>query len=206
MHRNEPALQSDNLQWWHGGTVHENTGDFGEKCHYNDVIMNAMASQITSLTIVYATVYSGSNQRKHQRPATLAFVRGIQRWPVNSPRKGSTRKNFPFDDVIICTYLLNSCGMWELVFIKLRTRIGYTLNDKNTSLCEYKLNQNSTIFMQWMNLEASSAKWQIFFLGLTWLNEYLYQLIATEWRIYASVRYAIIGADFGLSPVWLTQC
>ena len=46
---------------------------------------------------------------------------------------------------------------------KLRTRIGYTLNNKNTSLCEYKLNQNSTIFMQWMNLEISSAKWQIFF-------------------------------------------
>ena len=34
--------------------------------HYNDVIMRALASQITSLTIVYSTVYSGSDQRKHQ--------------------------------------------------------------------------------------------------------------------------------------------
>ena len=70
--------------------------------HYNGVIMNAMASQITSLTIVYPTVYSGADQRKHQSSASLAFVRGIHRWPVNSPHKGSvTRKMFPFDDVIM---------------------------------------------------------------------------------------------------------
>ena len=40
--------------------------------HYNDVIMSTMASQITSLTIVYSTVYSGTNQRKHQSSASLA--------------------------------------------------------------------------------------------------------------------------------------
>ena len=69
--------------------------------HYNDVIMSAMASQITSLTIVYSTVYSGAYQRKHQSSALLAFVRGIHRRPVNSPHKGPvTRKMFPFDDVI----------------------------------------------------------------------------------------------------------
>ena len=44
--------------------------------HYNDVIMSTMASQITSLTIVYTTVYSGADQRKHQSSASLAFVRG----------------------------------------------------------------------------------------------------------------------------------
>ena len=64
--------------------------------------MGAMASQITSLTIVYSTVYSGADQRKHQSFASLAFVRGIRRWPVNSPHKGPvTRKMFPFDDVIM---------------------------------------------------------------------------------------------------------
>ena len=47
--------------------------------HYSDVIMNTMASQITSLTIVYSTVYSGADQRKHQSSASLAFVRGIHR-------------------------------------------------------------------------------------------------------------------------------
>ena len=54
-----------------------------------------MRSQITSLTIVHSTVYSGANQRKHQRSASLAFVRGIPRGPVNSPHKWPvTRKMF----------------------------------------------------------------------------------------------------------------
>ena len=54
------------------------------------------------LTIVYSTVYSGADQRKHQSSASLAFVRGIHRSPVNSPRKRRvTRKMFPFDDVIM---------------------------------------------------------------------------------------------------------
>ena len=70
--------------------------------HYNDVIMGAMAYQITSLTIVYSSVYSGADQRKHQSSASLAFVRRIHRWPVNSPHKEPvTRKMFPFDDVIM---------------------------------------------------------------------------------------------------------
>ena len=70
--------------------------------NYNDVIMGTMASQITSLTIVHWTVYSDADQRKHQSSKSLAFVRGIHRWPVNSPHKGPvTRKMFPFDDVIM---------------------------------------------------------------------------------------------------------
>ena len=73
-----------------------------EKNQYSDVIMGAMASQITSLTIVYSTVYSGADQRKHQSSASRAFLRGIYRWPVNSPHKWPvTRKKFPFDDVIM---------------------------------------------------------------------------------------------------------
>ena len=44
-----------------------------------------ISSQITSLPIVYSTVCSGTDQRKGQSSASLAFVRGIQRWLVNSP-------------------------------------------------------------------------------------------------------------------------
>ena len=70
--------------------------------HYNDVIMRAMSSQITSLTIVYSTVYSGPDQRKHQSSASLAFAWGTHRCPVKSPHKWPvTRKMFPFDDVMI---------------------------------------------------------------------------------------------------------
>ena len=74
------------------------------KCHghYIDVIMSAMASQITGVSIIYSNVCSGADQRKHQSSASLAFVRGIHRWPVNSPHKGPvTRKMFSFDDVIM---------------------------------------------------------------------------------------------------------
>ena len=45
---------------------------------------------------------SGPDQRKHQSSASLAFVREIHRWPVNSPHKGPVaQKMFPFDDVIM---------------------------------------------------------------------------------------------------------
>ena len=70
--------------------------------HYDDVIMTMLASQITSLTVVYSIVYSGVNQRKHQSSASLAFVWEIHRGPVNFPHKWPvTRKMFPFDDVIM---------------------------------------------------------------------------------------------------------
>ena len=74
--------------------------------------MSLMASQITSLTIVYSTVYSGADQRKHQSSASLAFVRGIHRGPVNSPHKWPvTRKMFPFDDVIMNIVINNDLKM-----------------------------------------------------------------------------------------------
>ena len=85
-------------------------------CHYNDNIMSAMASKITSLTIVYSTVYLGTDRKKHHSSASLAFVRGIHRWPVNSPHKWPvTRKIFPFDDVIgrlNCIYII-----WILLYL-----------------------------------------------------------------------------------------
>ena len=59
--------------------------------HYNDVIMGAIASQITSLTIVFSAVYSDADPRQHQSSASLAFVRGIHRGPVNSPHKWHLR-------------------------------------------------------------------------------------------------------------------
>ena len=55
--------------------------------YYNDLIMSTMVSQFTSLMIVYSLVYSDTDQRKHQSPTSLAFVRGIHQWPVNSLHK-----------------------------------------------------------------------------------------------------------------------
>ena len=94
--------------------------------HYNDAIMGTIASQITSLTSVYSTVYSDADQRKHKSSATLAFLRGIHRGPVNIWTV--TRKMFPFDDVIMCitsrtlasyipaASLLENENMWKLFY------------------------------------------------------------------------------------------
>ena len=72
--------------------------------HYNDVIMSAMTSQITFC--------SGTDEIKHQSSASLAFVRGIHRWLVNSPHKGTVmRKMFPFDDVIMKCKIKNITKM-----------------------------------------------------------------------------------------------
>ena len=59
-------------------------------------------------------------QRKHQSSASLAFVRGIRRWPVNSPHKGPvTRKIFPFDDVtMICHEMCCALLTWYYINVK----------------------------------------------------------------------------------------
>ena len=87
--------------------------------HCNDVIMSAMASQITSLTVVYSTVYSSTDQRKHQSSASLAFVLWIHRSLVNSPHKSSYAEFFfPFDDVIMdmwmCSALFLQCVLHRI--------------------------------------------------------------------------------------------
>ena len=109
--------------------------------HYSDVIIGAMAFQIASLTIVYSTIYSGADQRKYQSSASLAFVRGIHRWSVNSPHKEPvTRKMFPSDDVIMemplshcfqfrCAIILEFWywgNLWNITAIKLLRNYQYT--------------------------------------------------------------------------------
>ena len=109
--------------------------------HHNDVIMRATASQIPSLAIVYPTVYSGTDQRKHQSSALLAFVRGIHRWPVNSPHKGPvTRKMFPFDDVIM--------DLWGSAVIFREIPLTFNLTSDNVSqniLASKRLNKSTAL-------------------------------------------------------------
>ena len=77
----------------------------GNDYHYSDVMMGVTASSTTSLTLVYSTVYSGAAQRKHQSSASLAFVRGIHRLPVNSPH------NCPVTQK--CFHLMTSSCLWH---------------------------------------------------------------------------------------------
>ena len=104
--------------------------------YYSDVIMRLMASQITGMSIVYSTVCSGEDQRKHQSSASLAFVRVIHRWLINSPHKGPiTRKMFPFDYVIVIlswVIFTPSSHIWRIsslpsnhsIYQKSKSRVG----------------------------------------------------------------------------------
>ena len=62
----------------------------------------------------------GADQRKHQSSVSLAFVRGIHRWTVNSPHKRPvTRTIFPFDDVIM--FIFNLQWLWVVCPTSWRT-------------------------------------------------------------------------------------
>ena len=91
--------------------------------HYTEAIMGAIASQIATLTIIYSTVYSAADQRKHHSSTSLAFVWEIHRGPVNSTHKWPvTRKMFPFDDVIMylcCQVNRGMCGMYWMMYLSI---------------------------------------------------------------------------------------
>ena len=90
----------------------ESTDDVVVKCYYSDVIMGAMVSLLTSLTIVYSTLYSGADERKHQSSASLVF---LSEFTVTGEfHKGPImQKMLPFDDVIIHISAPTGCtGYW----------------------------------------------------------------------------------------------
>ena len=98
--------------------------------HYSDVIMSTVTSQITSISIVCWTICKGADQRKHQSSASLAFVRGIHRWPVNSPNEGPvTRKVFPSDVVIMYCQDRNSHGYRIMIMSMMAFLIGSIISD-----------------------------------------------------------------------------
>ena len=77
----------------------------GMTLNISDVTMGHMTYQITGISTVCSTMRSGAYQTKYQSSKSSFFVRGIHRWPVNSPHKGPvTRKMFPFDNVIMTSW------------------------------------------------------------------------------------------------------
>ena len=78
--------------------------------------MSSIASQITSLMIIYSTVYSCKDQRKHQGSASLALVRGIHRWPVNSSHKGPVMQKL----FHLMTSSCETAGIWPYIRIYVR--------------------------------------------------------------------------------------
>ena len=117
----EPALLEVTVPTWTNISSILYTGMCSLYDHvtpYSDVIMSAMASQITSVTIVYSAICSGADERKYQSSALLAFVGGIHRWPVNTLHKWPvTRKMFPFDDVIMEWALMSTRTRVIFIFL-----------------------------------------------------------------------------------------
>ena len=122
--------------------------------------MDPVASRIISLTIVYSTVYSDADQRKHQSSASLAFVWGIHRGPVNSPHKWPvTQKMFPFDDVII--HLLTSANVCMHIF--------------DSVLIEVECIAFYSIIALWIlhiraYLKLIISKWVVILSSISWLH------------------------------------
>ena len=113
--------------------------------------MGTMASQITSLPIVYSTVYSDADQRKHESSASLAFARGIHRGPMNSPHKWPvTRKMFPFDDII----------MWESLATCLRRGyVNLLIHTKLYDVVTHPYVQN--VWCNYVSMPLSRTKYMI---------------------------------------------
>ena len=107
--------------------------------------MIEMASQITSLAIVYSIVYSDADQRKHQSSASLAFVRRIHRGPVNSPHKWPvTRKMFPFADVIMNQ---NTTIYFRKLKLKMSTKYRLFCLGSNVLICNFCIFKN--VYLKW---------------------------------------------------------
>ena len=116
--------------------------------HYNDITMSILVSQITSLTIVYSTVCSGRDERKHQTSASLAFVRGIHQWPMNFLHKGPvTWKMFPSDNVIMLSHYLTQCVLGLTGDMELNTycKISNIRRPKSPNLHESRLVLNLSL-------------------------------------------------------------
>ena len=129
--------------------------------HYSDVIMSVTASQITSVSVVCSTVCSGADQRKDQNSTSLAFVRGIHRWPVNSPHKGPVIRKIFFiwwrhHDYILDTFCLTYC-LWIDVSIfcqftdtpRMKKKPSRFTHFSNT-LTDNLFVSNSAIYLIWL--------------------------------------------------------
>ena len=127
------------------------------------------------LTIVYSTVESCADQRKHQSSASLAFVRKIYLSPVNSPHKGwVTRKIFPFDDVILRLEFQRN----ELKCVMNRGYIRNTFTNEQewTGINKiYVRNSWDTLWMARMLSQHVTNIWEwVGTIKIPWFKQYMY--------------------------------
>ena len=164
--------------------------------HYNDVIMGAVTSQITSLTIVCSTV--DSDQRKQQSSASLAFVWGIHRGPVNSPHKWPATGNmFPFDNIIMwsavvacakfCSHRIACNGLT----LKSNFHWIWIVVEKHDDVIKWKHFPRNWPFVWGIHRSTVNSPhkglWRgalMFSLICTWINAWVNNREAGDWRRY----------------------
>ena len=152
--------------------------------------MSATASQIASLTIVYSTVYSGADQRKHQSFASLAFVSGIHRWPVNSTHKWPvTRKTFPFNDVIVTWRSRNrTCG--HQLYIILTCKLVRTFRNLTVSFRTFRNLTVSFYFCCESSINGTGIDLTVHNQSTKQLCTTLYSILITS--IYRGIRHRVM--------------
>ena len=149
--------------------------------------MGDMASQITSLTIVYSTVYSGADQRKHKRFASLDFVGNSSVTDEFPSQMACNAEMFPYDDVIMCNILDRShVGLVDAVPV---TQYGVTLHVNGLVIwCRYMM--GSTFCADYCHT--------FLFLGTMYFcNDKLYphpRVSAYKWKVCVCA--------FGLYSIW----
>ena len=140
--------------------------------------MGAMVSQITSLTMVYSTVYSHTDQRKHQSSASLAFaVNSPYKWPV-------TRKMFPFDDVIMSNLNITMlCAMtgFFLTCITLSQNMHQAISNRRADSNKTVLPHDTRIacYSQWLieaETKRSPFRRKIFLYEYYWISWWRHQM------------------------------
>ena len=150
--------------WWSNSTHWMGRLFSGNFFHYTDVIMSPMASQITSLTIVYSTVYSGTDKKTSKLHVT-GLCEGNSPMTGEFPHKGPVmRKMFPFDDVIMWWFTLIPFASW---FLLPALPLNYALSCSENGLVPQEriktiFSQNKHISKQKMSLKMVSAKYRPF--------------------------------------------
>ena len=157
-----------------------------------------MAFQITGVSVACSIICLGADQRKHQRSASLAFVRGIYRWPMDSPHQGLiTRIKSPFDNVFMWTTAM-AIFLWYNLGLKpdddfaspMRSR--HLTSEKNLATGFMMTSSNGNIFCFTGPLcgEFTGYRWiprtktgsLMFSLICAWINRWVNNREAGDWR------------------------
>ena len=146
--------------------------------------------------MLYSTLCSGEDQRKHQSSASLAFVRGIHRSPVNSSHKGPvTRKMFPFDDVML----------WYDVPVFARFWISLYSHDRSIRWVGAKRRNSSALTMKLRPSCTKPSNWPLTLVYFLWSTHWIRK---SKDYVYGIWLYKVLGLWEGYYWVkkWLVSC